>query len=694
MVSRELSSGPVTPATSPTFISVAVLVGALLGLFVELVAQPLLYLRDAEAAGIRLSFPWLQVAFVPLISAAALAAVGGLAALPVSGLLRGRLRAFALAFVALALALALGAHAMGLSVRYASGLYPTSSAITLFLESPYQFMDQVEDSYPHALPWAVVALLAAWAGISAVLAQALRRSTRWSPRPLFVAPAAAFVGATALCAPVVAMTLREHALETVEISLYASMLEPADAEAVDSSKIEAAVAELEGPPRSERADHGAALQELRKAPEWAELPNVLLIMLESVPQSRMGYAGYRRRSVTPNLDRIAAASLRSMRTWSTSTHSSYAQMAVLSSLFPRRGTRLDTYRHIDYPRSLPQDLLRPLGYDTATFSSQNEDWQGMRRFQKTPTPHLFFDTHSYSGPKMGPTRGSKVPDDATTSAAIDWLERPRRHPFYLYLNLQQTHWPYRLPPGARAKFPGPSIQELRDRGLAVGFMRVDPEAREAVSLAFDSALWFVDSQVGRVFEALERLGELDDTLVVITADHGESFGEAGIDAHGKTLREPEARPPLLVHYPKRVPPGEIDVPISHLDIMPTVLDVLGLPPYPGYQGRSFLDSAAFSGERRAVFLTMQGLRQADGVVCYPWKLVHDRSQRLEQLYQLEHDVEERRNLALVRPDVRRSLELLLATQVSAQLGYHARSRRGEEQRFAPRLARCPELPLR
>ncbi len=408
----------------------------------------------------------------------------------------------------------------------------------------------------------------------------------------------------------------------------------------------------------------------------------------------MGYAGYTRRPVTPNLDRLAAKSLRLRRAWSTSTHSNYAQMAILSSLFPRRGATLDTYEVIDYPRALPQDLLRPLGYDTATFSSQNEDWQGMRRFQTTSTPHLFFDSRSYSGPKMGRTADSKVPDDATTSAAIEWLERPRTGPFYLYLNLQQTHWGYRLPPGARGPFGGPSIQELRARGLEVSFMRVSPEAREGVRVAFDNALHFVDSQVGRLLRALDTMGKLDDTLVIVTADHGESFGERGIDAHGKTLREPEARPPLLVHYPRRIAAGDVDAPVSHLDVIPTVLELLGLPPYPGHQGESFLDLAAFEREKRAVFLTMQGLRQADAVVCYPWKLVRDHTARRVELYDLARDPGERRDLADVRASVMRRLEATLSTQITAQLGYHARSRRGEEHRFAPRVARCPELPAR
>ncbi|MBC7171605.1 MAG: sulfatase-like hydrolase/transferase, partial [Polyangiaceae bacterium] len=278
------------------------------------------------------------------------------------------------------------------------------------------------------------------------------------------------------------------------------------------------------------------------------------------------------------------------------------------------------------------------------------------------------------------------------NAAIEWLEKPRSGPFYLYLNLQQTHYAYRLPPGVAGRFGSSTVNELQARGHEITYFRVDPDAQEAVRLAYDDALHFVDTQIGRLHAALEAMGELDDTLLVITADHGESFGEAGVDTHGKTLREPEARPPLLFYFPSKLPARDVYEPISHLDVMPTVLDILGLPSYPGHQGATALGNAGSARDARGVFLTMQGLRHADAVVCYPWKFVHDRSGRKVELYNLERDPGERRNLAGSRSTIRTRLEAVLDAQIKAQLDYHAQNRMRSDERFAPRLASCPELP--
>ncbi len=676
-------------APSPArLVPIAVAVGALGAGVVELVAQVLLHFRDMELAGTDLPVPWLQIAILPLVAACVVGAAAGLVALPASLLARGRALPIAIVVTALGIALALCFHVVGLGARYTSGLYPGASAATLLVESPAQFVHQATESYPQGIPMLAVGVAAAWACAAAALVAAHRRVGSWSRARCVIVPVLAFAGAALLAWPSVPLALRVHSLETTELALYTSVLDERTEDATPSATERART--LDGPPRGE----AEAYRERLGAMGRSDRPNVLLIMLESVPADATGFGGYRTRPVTPNLDRLAAASARYRRVWTTSTHSNYAQMAILSSLFPRRGGRLDTYRNLEYPRVLPQDLLRPLGYDTATFSSQDENWQGMRRFQTTPTPHHFFASHSFDGPKMSTRSNAKIPDDTTVGAAIEWLRRPRRSPFYMYVNLQQTHFPYRLPPGEPRRFAGPTLQELQQRGLEVAYMRIAPAARDDVRVAFDDALRFVDAQVGRLLDALRASGELDDTLVIVTSDHGESFGQYGVVTHGKTLREPEARTPLLVSLPGRVAPRDVDVPVSHLDVMPTVLDLLGLPPYPGYQGTSLLRREAAARERTGIFLTMQGLRHADGVVCHPWKFVHDRSKRRTALYHLGRDPGERQNLVNVRAPVARALEATLDAQIAAQLGYHRRSRTGDEDRLAPRLARCPDLPAR
>ncbi|MCC6526982.1 MAG: sulfatase-like hydrolase/transferase, partial [Polyangiaceae bacterium] len=100
----------------------------------------------------------------------------------------------------------------------------------------------------------------------------------------------------------------------------------------------------------------------------------------------------------------------------------------------------------------------------------------------------------------------------------------------------------------------------------------------------------------------------------------------------------EARVPLVVSWPGHVPAAVRDEPVSHLDVLPTLVELLGLPPHPSFQGASFLRSGAVAG--RGVYLNIQGLRFADALVCWPFKLFEDRTGKRSILFHLEDNPEE------------------------------------------------------
>ncbi|MEB2324359.1 MAG: sulfatase, partial [Sorangiineae bacterium] len=414
-------------------------------------------------------------------------------------------------------------------------------------------------------------------------------------------------------------------------------------------------------------------------------PNVILVTLESIALGHLGYQGYPR-PTTPNLDRIAKESLRARRAWTTATHSNYAQPAILSSLFPRRTTGFDVYRRLDYPRFLFHDLLASLGYETATISSQDENWQGMRRFEDTGTPQYFWDSRSFTGSHLDSGSERVVPDAETMTHALEWLTAHARGPFGLYLNLQMTHFPYKLPPGAPAPW---QPVEVRRGFNYLGYSAADHE--RAVN-RYDAALRYVDAQLGRLERFLSARGLAERTLLIITADHGELFHEHGMVTHGKTLYEGEARVPLLVRFPGRVEPGELEAPVSTLDIMPTIAELLGVPPHPSFQGTSLLASSELAGERPAIFLNIQGLRSADAIVCWPWKLIVDRTGRRSQLFNLEADPAERHDRLAGELALAAALRATLEEQMRAQVRYHEPRGGARPKTFAPRLLGCPALP--
>ncbi len=146
-----------------------------------------------------------------------------------------------------------------------------------------------------------------------------------------------------------------------------------------------------------------------------------------------------------------------------------------------------------------------------------------------------------------------------------------------------------------------------------------------------------------------------------------------------------------MHWPAHLKPADVDEPVSQLDILPTVLDLLGMPPHPAFQGRSFADATAHAHETTGIFMNIQGLRSAEAVICWPWKLIVDRTAREVLLYNLERDPEEKENLVERESLIAETLRVTLAAQINAQLQYHKKGNPELSERYAPRLLACPSL---
>jgi arylsulfatase A-like enzyme len=160
-------------------------------------------------------------------------------------------------------------------------------------------------------------------------------------------------------------------------------------------------------------------------------------------------------------------------------------------------------------------------------------------------------------------------------------------PFFLFVNYMDPHEPYAPPPpfdhidGADIA-PNPSIanhekwQSLVDNYIKTGQGFPEEIARQA-SNQYDGELAYTDHWIGKLVEQLKAEGLYDDTLIVITSDHGEFFGEHQLLDHGTALYEGGIRIPILVKYPGGKHAGEVSNDrVSIIDIFPTILDVVGL----------------------------------------------------------------------------------------------------------------------
>jgi arylsulfatase A-like enzyme len=164
---------------------------------------------------------------------------------------------------------------------------------------------------------------------------------------------------------------------------------------------------------------------------------------------------------------------------------------------------------------------------------------------------------------------------------LAWLDRRSDRPFLAFINYYDAHAPYLAPAPYNLSFAKEQPIYWLD-----GKRRYQPHQLAELTKAYDGTLAYLDAQVGALLDTLEARGELDRTVVIITSDHGEEFGEHdGVMGHGGSLHLPALRVPLIVLYPPRVPGGRrVQEAVSLRDIPATILDLIGLEggaPFPG-----------------------------------------------------------------------------------------------------------------
>jgi arylsulfatase A-like enzyme len=161
--------------------------------------------------------------------------------------------------------------------------------------------------------------------------------------------------------------------------------------------------------------------------------------------------------------------------------------------------------------------------------------------------------------------------DALTASAVAWLERPAREPFLLFMNYMDPHDPYRRHAEYEARWldaPVPSAV----RTLPPTF---DPKWRRLMD-NYDTEIAYTDEHIGRLLEHLKLQGLFDRSLIIVASDHGEAFGEHGQFGHNNSLHQEEIHVPLIVRYPGGGVSGVNDELISLTDIMPLILNHLGI----------------------------------------------------------------------------------------------------------------------
>lgn len=401
-------------------------------------------------------------------------------------------------------------------------------------------------------------------------------------------------------------------------------------------------------------------------PREASRPNLVLIVIDTLRPDRLPFHGHDR-DTAPFLTSLAERSLVFTRAHSTSSWTAPAMASLFTSLHPfQHGMHVASlapdrasFEVKVLPEGAPSlaESLRDVGYSTfGVVDNQN--------VSETPGFDRGFDrfasTHYESAPRVNATL-SAWRDDIVAS-----------EPYFLYVHYMDPHIPY----------------NEREPWYSENAAGIDPDDDFEESLArYDSEIRFVDEHVGELFR---RFGWGDDTVVVITSDHGEEFGEHGGEQHGKTLYREVVDVPLLLYAPARWPNGgRIDARASLVDVAPTLLRLAGHPGEKTHVGASLLPDDGATDADRAVFTQLiwddrsgkgsPARRETRGVVRSRFKLL-DHTGAPDELFDLGADRGETRNVIDAHPEV--------AVRLAEELG----DRVEEAPRYEPGVARIPLDP--
>jgi arylsulfatase A-like enzyme len=326
-------------------------------------------------------------------------------------------------------------------------------------------------------------------------------------------------------------------------------------------------------------------------------PNVLLVVMDVVRAADMSLYGYARKT-TPNLDRFAEQSVVFDNAFSTAPWTLPSHASMFTGRYPHEMSA-DWAEPLDDMYPTLAERLRDNGYVTAGFVANY--FYGMPEYglnrgfihyeSRRMNLGSVMNTSAFGSLLLGRfnrfTKSYYRPERRRASEinerVIHWLPPRGTRPFFVFVNYIDAHLPYVSPPPYDLKF---ARTEPPTRHNRIGQQKTDSELR-GLHDVYDGAIAYEDAQLAALLQELRRRGQLSNTVLIVTSDHGEEFAEHGWVSHGNGLNLPALHVPLLVSYPGRIPAGtRITDQITLRDLPATVVDLAGLRAEVHFPGRS------------------------------------------------------------------------------------------------------------
>ncbi|MFQ5706559.1 MAG: sulfatase [bacterium] len=382
-------------------------------------------------------------------------------------------------------------------------------------------------------------------------------------------------------------------------------------------------------------------------------PNVLVILIDALRYDHLGCYGYAK-PTSPNIDNFARESLVFTNSFSQSNHTKPSIASLFTSLYPSqhhvvRSNRRDAAGNyisdiLDDSFKTMAEYLQEAGYNTAGFIDQGQ----LRAYMGFAQGFDYYDT--YLG--IAPLINQKF---------IGWLPVNKYRKFFAYLHYLDVHAPYTPPAkyidlfGLRDKVnyvPAQGKKWIKARenwkkfndDLVEGKIKLTQDDIQELKSLYDGEIRALDDELGLLFQKLKKEGVYDNSLIILTADHGEGFMEHGMTGHGNSLYDELLRVPLIMRFPNGERRGVVDIPVQAVDLLPTILDFLGQARDANLMGKSILElmNATDHVSQRPI------VSERGSLVAYRignYKYIYDKQHNTGELYDLQSDPGEQHNLS-------------------------------------------------
>ncbi len=409
---------------------------------------------------------------------------------------------------------------------------------------------------------------------------------------------------------------------------------------------------------------------------------VILITLDTLRADHLGVYGYGRET-SPNIDRFAKDGVLWENAIVQVPLTRPSHFSILSGRYPSSHGLLDNFSATPENVPLLSNILGVNGYETAAFVSAavlNSSFNTKLGFQvySDRIENVVFDNSFllvFSLRKIEVISRIKAENSAseTNKKVFTWLKENEKGPFFMWVHYFDPHTPYSPDPSFRKMFTDSDYDiqkyysyewEKENYDSVQKKVHIDEKITHYAVALYDAEIRTLDNELGSLFNQLKELKLYERSLIILTADHGESFDHGYYFDHGDRLYEGLIRVPLIIKFPKEKWQGKtIETQVKSIDIAPTIIEYLSLKHSEKMDGKSMISQASNNDNNLPVETSYaysqtpyQGFfyykaKELQSIRSNKWKYIYDVRTGAPELYDINSDPGEQNNFASSRPDI-------------------------------------------